>query len=346
MISDWEVADLPADPCATRHAMLYLTLESQERSSKGEVRFSMSSSVSDRAPGSKREMTEGLAALILDHIRGSGLTEGTHVTAQELAERFSVSRFPVSQALQLLATKGVLTHERNRGYFVSATDASPEILGLVVRDDASEIYFRIAEAHLHDRLPDPASEAYLKDAYGVTKAQLNAVLSRIAQEGWAERRPGYGWSFSPMLTTPESLEQTYRVRLVLEPAALLEPTYHLDSDIAARCRDAELRLLAGAIETDSADALHERGVRFHEAIIGASGNPFFLEAVRRINRVRRLLSYRSMIDRKRYRQQCEEHLQILDLLEQGKNAEASQALRRHLEHTIENLQQIRPILER
>jgi DNA-binding GntR family transcriptional regulator len=307
----------------------------------------MSASVSERAPGSKREMTEGLAAQILDHIRGSGLAVGAHVTAQELAERFSVSRFPVGQALQLLAKKGVLTHERNRGYFVSAVkDTSPEILGLVVRDDASGIYFRIAEDHLHGRLPDPASEAYLKDTYGATKAQLNAVLSRIAQEGWAERRPGYGWSFSPMLTTPESLEQTYRVRLVLEPAALLEPTYHLDSDTAARCREAELRLLGGAIETDSADALHERGVRFHEAIIGASGNPFFLEAVRRINRVRRLLSYRSMIDRKRYRQQCEEHLQILDLLEQGKNAEASQALRRHLEHTIENLQQIRPILER
>ena len=102
------------------------------------------------------------------------------------------------------------------------------------------------------------------------------MLSRVAHEGWAERRPGYGWSFSPMLTTPESLEQTYRVRLALEPAALLEPAYCLDPVTAARCRAAELRLLAGAIETDSADVLHERGVRFHEAIVGASGNPFFL----------------------------------------------------------------------
>jgi DNA-binding GntR family transcriptional regulator len=140
-----------------------------------------------------------------------------------------------------------------------------------------------------------------------------------------------------MLTTPESLEQTYRVRLALEPAALLEPTYRLDAETAARCRAAETRLLAGAIETDSADALHERGVRFHETIIGASGNPFFLETVRRINRVRRLLSYRSMVDRKRYRQQCEEHLEILDLLENDKNREASRALRRHLEHTVVNL---------
>jgi DNA-binding GntR family transcriptional regulator len=305
------------------------------------------SSAGDRTVNGKRELTEGLAAQILDHIRDGGLIVGTHLTAQELAGRFSVSRFPVGQALQLLAGKGVLTHERNRGYFVSdIRDMSPEALGLAPRDDTAEIYFRMAEDHLHGRLPDPASEAYLKETYRVTKAQLNAVLSRIAQEGWAERRPGYGWSFSPMLTTPESLEQTYRVRLALEPAALLEPSYRLDPETAARCREAELRLLGGAIETDSADALHERGVRFHEAIIGASGNPFFLEAVRRINRVRRLLSYRSMVDRKRYRQQCEEHLQILDLLEQERNEEASQALRRHLEHTIGNLQEIRPILER
>jgi len=303
-------------------------------------------SAGERPVNGKRELTEGLAAKILDYIQESRLAVGTHITAQQLAERFNVSRFPVGQALQLLAAKGALLHERNRGYFVAeAAKASPEALGLSDRDDTWDVYFRIAEDHLHGRLPDPVSEAYLKEAYGMTRAQLNAVLGRVAQEGWAERRPGYGWSFSPMLTTPESLEQTYRVRLALEPAALLEPTYRLDREMAARCRFAELRLLGGAIETDSPDALHERGVRFHEAIVGASGNPFFLEAVRRINRIRRLLSYRSMVDRKRYRRQCEEHLQILDLLERDRNEEASQALRRHLEHTIGNFQEIRPILE-
>ena len=294
------------------------------------------SSAGERTVGGKRELTEDLAAQILDHIRGGGLAVGTHITAQKLALRFSVSRFPVGQALRLLATKQILAHEPNRGYFVAnATVPSSESLGLGTRDNASDLYFRIADDHLHGRLPDPVSEAHLKEVYGIAKAQLNGVLNRIAQEGWAERRPGYGWSFSPMLTTPESLEQTYRVRLALEPAALLEPTYRLDRDTAARCRAAELRLLEGAIETDTPDALHERGVRFHEAIIGASGNPFFLEAVKRINRVRRLLSYRSMVNRKRYRQQCEEHLGILGLLEDERNEEASQALRHHLEHTIE-----------
>jgi DNA-binding GntR family transcriptional regulator len=303
-------------------------------------------SAAERPINGKREMTEGLAARILDHVRAAALGPGTHLTAQGLADLLSVSRFPVGQALRLLASKGVVTHERNRGYFVSGTAAaSPEALGLPTGDDSSDAYFRIAEDHLNGRLPDPASEAFLRERYRLTKAQLSAVLGRIAQEGWVERRTGYGWSFSPMLTTPESLEQTYRVRLAVEPAALLEPTYRLDADTAARCRAAEMRLLAGAIETDSADALHERGVRFHETIIGASGNPFFLETVRRINRVRRLLSYRSMVDRKRYRQQSEEHLEILDLLERGRNREASRALRRHLEHTVAKLKEIRTALE-
>jgi DNA-binding GntR family transcriptional regulator len=303
-------------------------------------------SASERPVIGKREMAETLAIQIVDYIIAAGLEPGTHLTAQELAGRFSVSRFPVSQALQLLEAKGVLTHEHNRGYFVShKKQISAEALGLPLRDDGTKLYFRIADDHLQGRLPDPASETHLRDSYGVSKAELNAALSRIALEGWAERRPGYGWSFSQMLTTPESLEQTYRVRLALEPAALLEATYSLDPLTAARCRNAELRLLAGAIETDTADVLHERGVRFHEAIVGASKNPFFLETVRRINRVRRLLSYRSMVDRKRYRQQCLEHLEILDLLQAEKNEAASEALRRHLEHTVENLNEIKGVLK-
>ncbi len=113
----------------------------------------------------------------------------------------------------------------------------------------------------------------------------------------------------------------------------------------ARLRAAEERLLAGAIATDSADALHERGVRFHETIVGASRNPFFLATIQRINRVRRLLSYRSMLDRTRYPQHCREHLKILDLIERERNEEAAAALRCHLEGTMRNLRKIKALLD-
>ena len=112
-----------------------------------------------------------------------------------------------------------------------------------------------------------------------------------------------------MLSTQESLEQTYRVRLALEPAALLEPGYRLDADTADRLRAAEERLLAGAIETDSADALHERGVRFHEALVERLREPV-LPRDRSTHQPHSapVVRCRSMLDRTRYPQHCREHL--------------------------------------
>jgi DNA-binding GntR family transcriptional regulator len=292
------------------------------------------------------ELSEALAARIVELIGAEKLAPGTHIAAQDLADRFSVSRSPVNQALRLLHEKGVVAHERNRGYLVrQAGDISGEGLGLRTEAELSKVYLEIAGDRFSGRLPRQISESLIRKRYGLTRAQAAAVLGRIALEGWAERRPGYGWEFSEMLTTPDALVQTYRARMALEPAALLEPGYRLEPAVIERLRATELELLGGALETISPDALHERGVRFHESIVGGSGNPFLLDALRRINRVRRLLSYRSMASRGRYREQCREHLDILELLEENRNAEAADTLRAHLVTTVRNLDRIRPLME-
>ena len=180
------------------------------------------------------------------------------------------------------------------------------------------------------QLPEPSGEPI--------KAQQQEV------KGWAEKKPGYGWEFSSMLTTADSLLQSYRLRLALEPAALLEPGYQLSPAAIARCRAAEQHLLAGGIATDTADQLHERGVRFHETLVEGSGNAFFIDTIRRVNRVRRLLSYRSMQERSRYKEHCEQHLHLLELLERGRNQEAAQAMHAHLSSTLRNLKKISNIL--
>ena len=290
-----------------------------------------------------------VAARIVELIAADALPTGTHLAAQHLADRLRLSRSPVNAALRALHAKGLVTHEADRGYFVGKRLAEPRAQPRASKnaapaDPATRAYFRIAEDRLAGRLPDEVSEASLRTRYALTPAQLSGVLARIANEGWAEKKPGYGWAFSPMLTTPESLEQSYRLRLALEPAALLEPGYRLDPRALERCRAAEERLLAGGIDSESADALHERGVNFHETIVAASGNPFFTDTIRRINRVRRLLAYRSMQDRGRYRQHCRQHLQILDLLERGRNVEAADALRAHLEVTLRNYRKLRDLL--
>ena len=289
-------------------------------------------------------------ARILELIREDGLAPGSHLPAQMLADRLRISRSPINQALGLLHEKGVVHREANRGYFLATEIEGPaaqlaDELGLNESAPASSTYFRIAEDRLAGELPDTVAESFLKQRYELTSAQLQSLLHRMAKEGWIEKKPGYGWAFSPMLTTSESLLQSYRMRLALEPAALLEPGYRIAPEVLARCRAAEIHLLEGGIRTDTADQIHDRGVRFHEALVEGSGNPFFIDAIRRVNRVRRLLSYRSTQDRKRYKQHCQQHLQILDLLEQGRNEEAADALRAHLGATLKNLQKIAKILK-
>ena len=287
---------------------------------------------------------------IIELIKTEAWEAGSHLPAQMLADRLRVSRQPVNSALALLHDRGIVTRERNRGYFVATSLDEPvanivERLGLDEPDVVTSVYFRIADDLLKNELPQAFSEQLIKTRYGLTAAQLNAVLGRIAKEGWAERKPGYGWTFSTMLTTPDSLLQSYRLRLALEPAALLEPGYRLDRKILQQCRETELRLLDGGIETATADELHDRGVRFHESLVEASGNPFFIDTIKRANRVRRLLSYRSMTKRDRYPEHCRQHLHILDLLERDRNEEASAFMREHLEHTLRSLAKIEHILQ-
>lgn len=297
-----------------------------------------------RAP--RRAISGHLASQILDYLAEEQVAGGTHLRAQMLADRFNVSRSPVNEALRLLSDKGIVEYRKNRGFFChDETVAMARDNRLEDEDETTAAYFAMAEDRLNGSLGDQATESFLRKRYGLNRTQFNEVMNRISREGWAEPRPGYGWTFSPILRTPEALEQTYRLRLALEPAALREPGFSLSADAAARCRKVEEWLLAGGIETATADELFERGLRFHETLMEASGNPFFLDALQRTNRIRRLLAYRAMADRSRYYGQARDHLHLLDLLEAGKNEEAAQAMTRHLTRVVKNLKDIRSLLE-
>ncbi|WP_345791085.1 GntR family transcriptional regulator [Ensifer adhaerens] len=191
-------------------------------------------------------------------------------------------------------------------------------------------YQRLAEDWLTDKIPAEVTEQMLRERYDLTKAQLNDILLRAAREGWAERKQGYGWRFLPVAKTAEAFEQIYRFRMLIEPAAMLEPEFRLDRTIIDEQRRIQMRMLDTDIERLPAERLLHNGALFHEELIKMSNNPFFHLSLVRVNRMRRLLEYRSRVDRSRTVRQCQEHLAILDLLQQGEIVEASFAMRRHL----------------
>jgi DNA-binding GntR family transcriptional regulator len=52
------------------------------------------------------------------------LAPGVHLSQEDLAESFEVSRFPVREALKLLAAETIVVHDLNRGFFVAALSSS------------------------------------------------------------------------------------------------------------------------------------------------------------------------------------------------------------------------------
>lgn len=295
-------------------------------------------------PARQSELIRDLAARILAHIQFEGCPPGRHLTARELADLFDVSRPPVEQALQLLATKNIVEHKPNRGYFVGNFGSDITTAEPGGENELKRLYFQIADDRLCGKLPDQVSEAYLRKTYSISEGQLRFLTNRIVREGWAERRPGYGWTFSSVLSTPRALEQNYRVRLILEPAALLEPGFLLTPEKAQRCRQSEQSLLAGDIDRISADALYERGVQFHLTLADASQNPFLIDAIRRLHIIRRLLAYRTMTDRTRHYRQSKQHLHILDLVMKKRNDEAAEAMRAHLQGVVVSLRSLGKVL--
>ena len=70
--------------------------------------------------------------------------------------------------------------------------------------------------------------------------------------------------------------------------------------------------------------------QFHDLIARSSGNPFFTAAIERQNRLQRLVEYFAPSDRSRLQASCAEHIEIIDLLAQGRRDAAAERMRDHL----------------
>lgn len=271
-----------------------------------------------------------LAGQIVAYIRTKALPTGSHLPEQALSRRFHVSRTPVRAALSLLADQGVIEHRRNRGYF-TRQDASGLDAATVPESDEERIYLRIANDRMTRELPDQVSEADLLRRYGAARSVLSRALQRLVREGLVEKRPGRGWTFAPVLDSEEAHDASYRFRLAIEPAALLEPGFKLDEARAARSRAAQEALVSGSYQEITAIDLFEINAEFHELLADASGNQFFLQAVKQQNRLRRFVNYQWIYGPERAIETCREHIAIMDALESGDRFWASNLMRRHLE---------------
>jgi DNA-binding GntR family transcriptional regulator len=272
-----------------------------------------------------------LAARIVDVIRREDFAPGHRLTEQSLVDELGVSRSPVRKALQLLAERGVVSSEPNRGFQLAWPRERLQRLELAPADDSDEAtYLRIAQDRVKGHLEEEVSEADLMARYDVSRPQVQRILHRMAREAMVERKPGRGWLFRPLLNDVASHRESYRFRMIIEPAAILEPGYEIPAAELEKCRREQSELLDKGAARVRAPELFRAGVHLHETLVAGAHNRFLLESLRTINQMRRVVEYGTRLDRARLQRQCEEHLVLIDLLLRGERMEAAQYLRQHL----------------
>lgn len=265
----------------------------------------------------------------LEYIRTSGLQVGDRVTELALASHLQVSRTPVRAVLEELARRGVLDNEPRRGFSVRAV---PELVSPAAAQpsEIDQLCLRIAGDRHGGRLPTEVSEADLMRRYGVSRPLLLRVLGQLSEIGMAERKPGHGWAFLPILDG-EARRESYEFRLLIEPASVVAAGFRLDAGWVEEMRRQHKAFLEAPWSETSSIALFEMNAAFHEGLAQASGNRFILNAIRQQSRMRRFSNYVWAYGQERVRVSCLEHLEILDRLELGQREVAAALIRRHLE---------------
>jgi DNA-binding GntR family transcriptional regulator len=272
-----------------------------------------------------------LARRVLHLVREAERPAGWQLKEQWLAEQLDVSRSPVRAALRLLTELGIVTAVPNQGCFLAtSSDDLKDALYAIPPTEEERLYLRITRDRFADRIGISINVTELGRKYGVGRSMIGRVLTRLADEGLVERDAGRGWSFLPSLNNPEVYEESYRFRMQIEPAAILDPGFRPDPPKFAEIRRAHETLLEGTVLTDPFRRLVEIDVEFHETIGRCSQNRFILQAIQQQSRLRRMTEFQFRGDRGRMAQSCREHLAILDALEAGDRERAVELMRLHI----------------
>ncbi|WP_051333703.1 GntR family transcriptional regulator [Aliagarivorans marinus] len=287
---------------------------------------------------------EQLATRVLDYTIEQQLDVGAHIKEVELSKVLKVSRTPIRSALAHLQQQGYLTKKPNQGFFLAKLPERD--VGNVLtpvdkeRRDLAPICYQIGQDYLSGKLNKTFSENELMARYQLSRKAIQEALLAMEKDSWLNRNIGYGWGFNEFISSPTAYAQSYRFRQLIEPEALRDPGFSIDHTTLQMLRMAQIDILNNDQKLVSAAEMFNAGVQFHEALVAMSGNIFLLDALQRVNRLRRLVEYNVNGKRPIPRRECQEHIQLLELIETGQLQEAALFLETHLARAAKEKEQI------
>ena len=308
----------------------------RKKQSRGRTRRSNGRGAALAADEQPSRLQVYTAGRILALAKAEALDRGHHLREEMLASKLGVSRTSVRGGLRILAAQRIVEAQPRRGYRLLESaeriPSSPELPSTL----DEKLYMQIARDRLAGELPKSATETELMRRYDAGRHHILAALALLSEEGIISRGKGREWQFQEILSSDRARDESYEFRLMLEPSALLLRTFRIDRPELLAMRNLQVKVSQSAESRLSFRHVFHTDAAFHELLAGLSQNSFILSAIRRQNRLRRLLEYQSYVDAKRVRAWCLEHIAVIDALLSGDRSLAARYLATHLENARRN----------
>jgi DNA-binding GntR family transcriptional regulator len=163
---------------------------------------------------------------------------------------------------------------------------------------------------------------------GVSQTPVRESLNRLEAEDLVTKTHLIGYSATPKLT-PERFEDLFETRFLIEPyCSGLAAGRHRGSEaerIAALAAQMRARYQGG---TMSYAAFARADAEFHEAVIAATGNNYFVEIFAKLHC--HLQLFRLLRDSRVTEDALDEHDEIVTAIRQRSEESATEAMRAHL----------------
>lgn len=275
-----------------------------------------------------------LADQIVQWLKQQGAPQGFRLRESALADQFQVSRSPIRAALGLLEQQGWVESLPYRGVELRVPASELSLFEESLDEsDPQDLYMAFLIDRFLSDLPATFSERELQQRYGASRSEVQRLLVQLEVDGIVQPGKGYKWLLSDNLNNAQSHYESYRCRLMMEPAALLEPEWTLDTEAIEALLERHQQAIAQPEQVPAAQ-LFALSADFHELLMHCSGNRFLVAMMKQQNRLRKPSDLLSMQLHTSVEKACRRRMAILEALLQGRNREASELLRALLENDI------------
>lgn len=279
----------------------------------------------------KRAHHVELAQRILELANRARLKRGDRLVEQWIATQCRVSRTPVRGALKLLAEQGITDYRPGDGHRLAVDPrTAPDVDARLPEPPEERLFNAIVRDRAARRVPKTLTVSSLMRRYRAARATVQKVLQSLAEQQLVERAPGQRWVFRPGFDSADAVAESYRYRLLLEPAALEHSGFSADGARLAALRTTLESLLEMPAEKLDVRLFFQSDYDFHETVARGCGNRFIGDALMLHHRLRRLAGAPVQPNVHRLREATREHLSLVGHIEAGSMQIAADLMRFHL----------------